>query len=55
MHELAEKARAGTLTLEEHVELDNYKRVGHVLSLIKSKVRKKLRVAKVRPAHLASR
>ena len=42
MHALAEKARAGMLTLEEHVELDNYERVGHVLSLIKSKVRKKL-------------
>ena len=50
MHELAEKARAGTLILEEHVELDNYERVGHVLSLMKSKVRKKLRLANVRAA-----
>src|SRR5438093_9258191 len=28
MHALAEKARTGTLTLEEHIELDNYERVG---------------------------
>lgn len=43
MHDLAEKARAGTLTLEEHMELDNYERVGHVLSLMKSKARKVLK------------
>lgn len=43
MHELAERARAGTLTLEEHIELDNYERVGHVLSLMKSKARKALK------------
>ena len=34
MHVLAEKARAGALTLEEHIEMDNYERVGHVLSLM---------------------
>lgn len=39
MQELANKARAGTLTLEEQIELDNYERVGHVLSLMKSKAR----------------
>jgi len=49
MHELAEKARAGTLTLEEHIEADNYERVGHVLSLMKSKARKALK--KVRTAN----
>jgi hypothetical protein len=43
MHELAEKARAGTLSIEEHVEMDNYERVGHVLSLMKSKARKSLK------------
>ena len=48
MHALAEKAREGTLTLEEHIELDNYERVGHVLSLMKSKARKALK--KVRSA-----
>jgi hypothetical protein len=49
MHELAEKARAGTLTVEEHVEMDNYERVGHLLSLMKSKVRKQLRGENVPP------
>ena len=49
MHELAEKARAGALTLEEHIEMDNYERVGHVLSLMKSKARKSLK--KARAAH----
>lgn len=43
MHKLAENSRAGTLTLEEHIELDNYERVGHVLSLMKSKARKALK------------
>jgi uncharacterized protein YnzC (UPF0291/DUF896 family) len=55
MHELAEKARAGTLTVEEHVEMDNYERVGHLLSLMKSKARKKLRPTRIRPAQSASR
>ncbi|MGH9753369.1 MAG: hypothetical protein ACREA2_11355 [Blastocatellia bacterium] len=45
MHELAEKARGGVLTLEEHIEMDNYERVGHVLSLMKSKARKALKKA----------
>jgi len=46
MHALAEKARSGTLTLEEHIELDNYERVGHVLSIMKSKARKALKQAR---------
>lgn len=49
MQELAGKARAGTLTLDEHIELDNYERVGHVLSLMKSKARQALK--KARAAH----
>ncbi len=49
MRELAEKARAGTLTLEEQIEMDNYERVGHVLSLMKSRARKALK--KSRAAH----
>ncbi|MGE0131799.1 MAG: hypothetical protein AB7U82_27255 [Blastocatellales bacterium] len=49
MQELAEKARAGALTLEEHIEMDSYERVGHVLSLMKSKARKSLKEA--RAAH----
>jgi uncharacterized protein YnzC (UPF0291/DUF896 family) len=52
MNELAKKTRAGTLTLEEHIELDNYERVGHVLSLMKSKARRALK--KVRRANSAS-
>lgn len=43
MNELAKKASFGTLTLEEHIELDNYERVGQVLSLMKSKARKALK------------
>ena len=27
MHDLAEKARTGTLTLEENIQMDNYERV----------------------------
>ena len=46
MHKLAEKARAGTLTLEEHIEMDNYERVGQVLSLMKSKARQFLKQAR---------
>jgi hypothetical protein len=33
MQELAEKAREGTLTEAERVEIDNYERAGHVISL----------------------
>ena len=40
MNHLAEKARAGSLTLEEQIELDDYERVGTVLSLLKSKARR---------------
>jgi hypothetical protein len=39
MSHLAEKARSGTLTAEEQLELDAYERVGHFLSLLKSKAR----------------
>jgi hypothetical protein len=46
MQELAEKARNGTLSLEEQIELDNYERVGHVLSLMKSKARQALKPAR---------
>ena len=46
MHGLAEKARAGALTLEENIELDNYERAGHLLSLMKSTARKALKRAR---------
>lgn len=39
MSQLAEKASAGTLTPEEQAEIDCYERVGHFLSLLKSKAR----------------
>ena len=35
-------AKKGTLTAKEQVELDNYERVGHVLSLMKAKARRSL-------------
>src|SRR3954447_26269061 len=43
MRVLLTKSREGTLTADEEVEIDNYERVGHVLSLIKSKARCSLR------------
>ncbi len=46
MNELAEKARAGTISAEERDEADSYERAGHVLSLLKSKARKALKQAK---------
>src|SRR5262245_62080934 len=49
MQALAEKAREGSLTLEEHIEMDNYERVGQVLSLMKSKARRSLK--KTRAIH----
>src|SRR4051812_26095093 len=39
MHELAEKAREGTLTAAERDEVANYERVGSFLSLVKAKAR----------------
>jgi hypothetical protein len=40
---LLAKAKKGTLTGEEQVEIDNYERVGHMLSLMKSKARRSLK------------
>jgi len=42
MDQLAEKAREGTLTLEEQLEIDAYERVGSFLSLLRSKARNSL-------------
>jgi hypothetical protein len=39
MHELAAKAREGTLTEAERGEIANYEHVGSVLSLLKAKSR----------------
>ena len=39
MRQLSAKARKGTLTEDEQVEIDNYERVGHLLNLLQSKAR----------------
>jgi len=40
--ELAEKARQGALSAEERAEAESYERVGHFVSLLKSKARRSL-------------
>jgi hypothetical protein len=44
MRQLLAKAKAGTLTADEEIAIDNYERVGHMLSLMKSKARRSLKV-----------
>lgn len=39
---LSAKAREGTLGADEQAELNNYERVGHILSLMKLKARRSL-------------
>ena len=48
MNLLAEKAHAGALTPEEQAELDCYERVGHFLSLLRSKARISLKQGNTR-------
>jgi hypothetical protein len=43
MRVLLAMAKKGTLTAKEQVEIDNYERVGHMLSLMKSKARRSLK------------
>ena len=43
MHELSAKARAGALSPEEDAEMDNFERVGSILSTLKSKARQALK------------
>lgn len=45
MNVLAEKAREGVLSTEEQTEIDCYERVGHFLSLLRSKARLSLKQA----------
>jgi hypothetical protein len=45
MHELAAKAREGTLTPVEQEEIRSYERVGNLLALMKSKARQRLKKA----------
>lgn len=42
MDELARKAREGTLSANERDEAESYERVGHFVSLLKSKARRSL-------------
>lgn len=42
MNELAEKAQLGELSDDEQAEADSYERVGHFISLLKSKARQSL-------------
>jgi hypothetical protein len=43
MHQLALKAQEGSLKADEEVELENYRRVGNLLSMMKSKARRSLK------------
>jgi hypothetical protein len=43
MHQLAEKARDGSLTKAEKEEIANFERVGNALALMKSKARLRLK------------
>jgi hypothetical protein len=45
MHELAAKAREGSLTAAEQEAIRNYERVGNLLALMKSKARQRLKSA----------
>lgn len=42
MNELAGKAREGTLTRQEAMAVENYRRVSHLLALLQSKARRSL-------------
>ena len=43
MRQLSAKARDGTLDADEQAEINNYERVGHILSLMKLKARRSLK------------
>jgi hypothetical protein len=43
MHQLAAKARAGTLTPQEQAEVEAYSRIGSLLGILQSKVRRALK------------
>jgi hypothetical protein len=43
MRQLSAKAQQGTLSPAEQDEINNYERVGHILSLMKSKARRSLK------------
>lgn len=43
MRQLLTRAKEGTLTPAEQIEINNYERVGYMLSLMKSKARRSLK------------
>jgi hypothetical protein len=43
MHDLASKARKGSLSHAEQEEIRNYERVGNLLALLKSRARQRLK------------
>jgi hypothetical protein len=45
MAELAAKARHGTLTIDEHAEIEGYERVSSFLGLVKSMARRSLQAS----------
>jgi hypothetical protein len=42
LHELLEKNREETLSPEEHIELNRFLEIGHLLTMLKAKARLKL-------------
>jgi hypothetical protein len=49
MHNLAAKAREGTLTPAEQHEAERYERIGHLVALLQSKARKSLKTTSSGP------
>lgn len=45
MEQLAEAARQGALTNSERSEIEGYERIGHLISLLKSKARVSIKAA----------
>jgi hypothetical protein len=43
-HELLDKNRAGTLSPEEHAEMEEFRQIDHLMTLVKAKARLKLNV-----------
>jgi hypothetical protein len=48
MRGLSAKARAGTLNANEQADMDVYERVGHLVSILKSRARQVLRKTRAR-------
>ena len=47
MNQLAVHAREGGLSTEEQAELDSFDRIGHIINVLQSRVRRSLKVARV--------